>query len=443
MANALGLTDGTTTIALSSSGCVLTDYMPNAPEYDAANGAYKTVTEAVEFVIVESSVALVQAKVTALELLLQRCRWAAKGTGPRVYLTFQAGADAAALRSEVLNYRLELGADAAVGLYQQRLECRLLLTRQYFWEWPEVELQLSTSSQAAATGGRTVLNHDDSDADNWVQIAAAQVTGALPAACRVQVTNNIGGARQFSKIYLALNALSDPANFAHVLEGEASGGSTVSNAAYSNGQALSLTVGSGGSPTSSTFVWALSASLLQRAAGRPFRLLARFVDGSGTVTCRPEVRDAGGIGVLWRGDAVGLPASGGGIVDLGVCPLPPGGYSASYGAATLALTFRGIGARTLDFVQLTPTDGLVLLECSAAVAASDVVVYDGIEKRSYVLNGSSQLSYVSAGGGDLLLLPNTTQRLILLEENLTGTSQGAAADAFSVRAWYRPRRTTV
>jgi hypothetical protein len=448
MTNALSVTDGTTTLALSASGCVLTKYMPKTAEFDAATQGYKDVTEPVEFLIVDASIALVQAKLAAIELLLQGARRAQNGLAPRVYLLFQAGSDATALRAEIVDYRLELGEDAAVGLHQQRLECTLIVVRRFCWEWPESEIELSTSNQAAATGGRTIYNHDDGGAghDNWVQIASSQVTGAMPAACRVQIQNGIGAARTFTKIFLGLNALSDPANFTHILEGESrlSGGTIVNDGtAYSNGQALYIVVGSGVTPTTATFVWTLAAGLLQRAAGRPFRMLARFVGGLGSTTITPEVRAANGASVLWRGDPVSLPALYGGITDLGVVPLPPGGYSANYGSLTLALTFTGVAQRYLDFLQLTPMDAFALLECMAPCANGESVVYDGIERRHYVLSGSNQLSYVAAGGGEILLLPGVTQRLILLEENGTGTNRGEIGDAFTVRVWLRARRLTV
>jgi len=446
MPNVVSLTDGTTTIGLSSSGCTLMNYMPSAPEA-AATGAYKNVVESIEFMIIESSVALTQTKLANIDLLLQNARRAQQGLAPRVYLLFQTESDATALRSEIVDYRLDLGEDAAVGLYQQRLECRLLLTRLFYWEGAEVELQLSTSNQAAATGGRTIRNHDDAGTgdDNWVQIASNQVSGSLPAACRVQLQNTIGAGRQFTKIFIGLNALSDPANFTHVIEGESrlSGGSVDTSSAYSNGQALSFSLGSGSTPTTTTFAWTLSASTLSKTAGRPVHLLARFADIAGTVTIRAEVRDANSAGVLWRGDAVALPNQYGGVIDLGVLPLPPGGYSSSYGALVLTLICTGVALLWIDFLQLTPMDSFVLLECLATVGNNDSIVYDSVERRQYVLSGSSQLPYVAASGSDILLHPGKTQRLIVLEQNTTTPSRGEITDSFAVRCWYRPRRITV
>ncbi|HHY57696.1 MAG TPA: hypothetical protein GYA08_19905 [Chloroflexi bacterium] len=448
MTNTLSVTDGTTTISLTSSGVVLTSYMPKAPDFDAATGDYKSVTESIEFMIIDTTTANVQAKLAALDRLLQGAQRAQAGRAARVYLHFQAGSDAAAWRSEVLDYRLELGEDAAVGLYQLRLECRLIIVRRYYWESTTLTtLPLSNGNGSGATSGLNIYNHDDSGTghDNWVQIASADVTGVLPAGCQIRLTNDIGATRTYSKIYLALNAFSDPGNFTHILEGEsrASGGSIVSDAAYSNGQALSFALGSGSTPGTSTFVWTLPAATLQDAAGRLFRLLVRFAGGLGTTTAYAEVRAANGANVLWRGDNVALPDLYGGLTDFGVVPLPPGGYSTAYGALTLALTFTGIAARYLDFIQLTPMDAFVLLECMAPCAHGEAVVYDSIEDRQYILSGATELGYVTASGGRLLLQPGVINRLIVLQENTTGTNRGEISESFTVLLRYRPRRLTI
>ena len=449
MTNTLSVTDGTTTISLTSSGVVLTGYMPKAPDFDAATGTYKNVTEPVEFLIADTTTANVQAKLAALDVLLQGARRAQNGRGARVYLHFQAGADSAAWRSEILDYRLELGEDAAVGLYQARLECTLIVVRRFYWEGTTLtNLALSNSATSGATSGLNIYNHDDSGTghDNWVQIASTDVTGVLPAGCQVRLTNNIGASRTFTKIYLALNAYSDPANFSHILEGEsrASGGTVVSDATYySNGQALNFTIGSGITPGTAAFVWTLPAATLQDAAGRPFRLLARFVGGSGTTTAYAEVRAANGTSVLWRGDTVAMPDLYGGLLDFGVVPLPPGGYSTAYGALTLALTFTGVALRYLDFIQLTPMDAFTMIECVAPCANGETVVADSIENRQYIVSGSAELSYASASGGELLLHPGAINRLLVLQENLTGTNRGEIGETFTVIVRYRPRRLTI
>lgn len=443
MPNSVSLTDGTTTIALSSGGCFLTNYVPSSPELDGT-GNYRAVTETVEFFISDSTIAAVQSKVGSIERLLQDAVRAQNDECAPVYILFQTGADAAAWRSEIISFRLLMGEDASVNLFQQRMDCRLILTRAHYWEGTEVELQLSTSNQAAATGGRTIKNHDDAGAgdDNWVQIAAAQVAGSLPAGVRVQLQNTSGAARTWEKLYVAHNALSDPANFPHILEAEAriSGGTVQTNAAASGGSELQFTL----ADSSITFTWTLSASLLQKASGRPFRLLGAVngAGGSPTIigTATAEIRSAAGSVTLWRGDTVSMPTVTG-LVDLGQLALPPGGFSSSYGALRLSITFSGTGSWTLDFLQLTPTDGLALLSCVYSVANNEYVVLDSIEGRHYSMNGVDQLPYVVAAGSRILLHPNRLQRIVVLASSPEGGM--AIGDTFVVRVWCRPRRLSV
>ena len=203
-----------------------------------AAGNSRPLPEAAEFLISDSSAANVQAKIGSIERLLQDAVRAQSGLCGPVHLQFQTGADATAWRSEILSFRLLLGDDASVNLYQYRMDCRLIITRRHYWEGAEAELELSTSSLAAGTGGRSIYNHDDAGTghDNWVQIAAAQVAGSLPAGARIEIYC-LGTSRTWRKIFVAHNALSDPAKFDHVLEAESrlSGGTITSEATVSNG----------------------------------------------------------------------------------------------------------------------------------------------------------------------------------------------------------------
>ena len=407
------------------------------------------VVEVIDLVVYGSTTAEMQGRINAIERMFVTAeRRNMTGSGPRVFLHIQASGESATWRGEVLAGLLELDKSAMSVFGQAQVKVELEVTRRAYWEDTTLRnLPLTNGNGAGATSGLNIVNHDDSGTgdDNWVQIAADQVTGVLPAGVQVRLTNDIGATRTYSKIYLALNAFSDPANFTHVLEGESrtSGGSVVSDAAYSNGQALSFTIGSGVTPGTSTFVWTLPAATLQDAAGRPFRLLARFAGGIGTTTAYAEVRAANGTSVLWRGDSVALPDLYGGLLDMGVVPLPPGGYSTAYGALTLALTFTGIATRYLDFIQLTPMDAFVLLECMAPCAHGEAVMYDSIEDRQYILSGSAELGYVTASGGRLLLQPGVINRLIVLQENSTGTNRGEISESFTALVRYRPRRLTI
>lgn len=442
MANSLSISDGTTTISLSSSNCFLTKYIPTAPDREG-DGEYRNITETVEFFILESSAANVQAKVASIERLLQDAVRAQSGLCAPVYLLFQTGGDAAAWRSEILSFRLLLGEDASVNLYQYRMDCRLIVTRRHDWEGAEIEVQLSTSTQAAATGGRTVYNHDDADSghDNWVQIAAAQVSGSLPAGARIQISNNSGSVRLWKKLYVALNALSDPANFSHILEAEtrASGGTAQANASASSGGEVTFTL----SASSVAIQWSLSPTLLTRSSGRMLRVLAAIngVTGSPSGTAQISVRDGLGAVTLWKGDITPMPSAAG-LLDLGAIPLPPGGYSTAYGEMRLVLVVSGTGTWKIDYLQLTPTDALALATSVRSVALNEYAVLDSIEERDYLLQDpASQFPYIVTSGQRIYLHPNRLQRLILLADS--EEANVAIGDTFVVRVWIRPRRLTV
>ena len=442
MTNSVALTDGTTTISLSSSGIVLTDYTPQAPEPDGAGG-WRDVTETVEFAITDSTVAAVQARFNAIERLLWQASRAQMGDRPRVYLTLQTGADSASHRSEIIDWRLALGQDSVVGLYQRVLEVRLMLTRRSWWEGAEVELQLSTSNQAAATGGRTIRNHDDGGTgdDNWVQIAATQVGGVLPAPARVQMTNTTGGAQSYTRLWMAVNAFSSPAAFNHIIEAEdRSGGigTITSDANCSNGSRLDVSLGDGA--TGVVNFW-LDTTRLSHAQGRSFQLLARFAANTGTPTIRPRIVDDTGNVVVWRGEAVIVAQQGSHICNLGIVPIPPGGWGANYGGTSISLFCRGTMSAQLDFLQLTPLDSFRTVDLFGyAVANNAALVDDGIEERTYMLASNLAYPYAAPRGRALMLYPNTTQRIIFLHQTAAGAP---IANSSSVRVYHRPRRLTL
>lgn len=447
----LRLVKGATTITLSGDGASILacTYVPRTPEEKPNEAsALRGVAESAT-VIVGGTTAAILSQVRAIEALLPIDDVRRRAVGEPVYVEFRQEATGDIFRSEVFIGRVEWSAEpVSPWLASGAVEVTVLWERRWYWEDSTLRtVALSNGNGSGATSGLTIFNHDDGGAghDNWVQIASDQISGVAPAGCQIQLRNEIGATRTFTKVFLALNALSDPANFVHIIEGEsrASGGSIVSDVAYSGGQALSFTVGSGVTPGTVTFTWTLAASLLQKAAGKAFRVLARFAGGSGTTTARPEIRAADGVSVLWRGDVVSLPSLYGGLLDLGMMPLPPGGYATSYGALTLALTLTGVASRTLDFLQITPMDAFVLLEAAAGCGNAEALVYDSSEHRQYVLSGSVQLPYLAASGGEILLQPGVAQRLIVLQENSTGVNRGEISDALTVMVRYRPRRLTL
>jgi len=442
MPHAYSITDGTTTISLTGSGSWLENYGLKTPQPDDA-----TVTDTVDIIVNAASGALVQTQTRAIEALLTTANRRKKsGTGPRVFVQAQLISDVAVWRSEIVNGYLELADDALAAWANNQVRATLYLERVPWWEGPETELQLSANGQAAATGGRTVINNG---AANWLQIASAQVEGVAPAPVRVQLANASGAAVTWNRIHLATNAFCDPATFAYTLQAESrvAGGTTAANANASGGNELRLT----GYVSGQTVDWTLSAALLQDAAGRWVRLLLALMLRSATdaqaETVQAQIVDSSGAFVLWSGPEVALPgpAAYRPFIDLGALPLPPGGYDTSWGALRLRLTFRlasGTATTYLDYIQLTPTDSYRVLDMRpASIANGALIVDNGYDDVAYVETGGARAPYVVPRGEPLLVWPGQLQRIYVLADQIS--SYPNITDTFTVRIWYRPRRLSI
>lgn len=440
----LQVSDGITTVVLSGTAPVVgCTYFPDAPT--RRHEKYDDVTETAE-VILRGTEANIRATVNELERLLEQAKRQPKSFERRVYVQYRPVATDALWRSEILEGRLSWSTDPALRRLKDTnptVRVAVFWRRRFFWEGAETELQLSTSNQSAATGGRTIRNHDDSGTgdDNWVQIAASQVGGVLPAPARVVLTNTTGSAQTYTKLWMAVNAFSDPANFVHVVEAESrSGGigTVTSDANCSNGSRLDVSLAAAAFGVINFWI---SAAQVQRTQGRRFRLLARFAANTGTPTITPRLVDDTGNVLLWSGESVIISTQGQHIADLGTVTLPVGGWGVDYGGVGLSLGCRGAMNAQLDFVQLTPLDSYRYVELFGyAVANNAALVDDGIEERTYMLAGGVAYPYAAPRGAPLLLYPNMTQRIIFLHQTSTAAP---IANAFSVRVYYRPRRLTL
>ncbi len=447
----LAITDGATTIVLSGTSPVLgCTYYPTTAQ--RAGGVYQPVTETAE-INLRGTAAAMRATINAIEDMLQAAiQRQARGVGERVFVLYKpVDGDAAAYRSEVLDGRVMLSDEPMLrrfGDTSPTIRIGVVWQRAHWWEGALTELSISANGQAAATGGRTIYN--DPANGNWLQIAADQVTGVLPAPVRLELFNTTGASKNYRKVFLGVNANSDPANLTHFLQAEArlSGGTLSADATCSGSgnNRLDFTA------STITFSWTLPAATLQKTRGRVFRILARFASYFGAMYITPHIADANGT-IIWTGDEVAMDAVGGETWrDLGAVSLPPGGYATDYGAHRLVLVFRGGALVQLDVLQLTATDSYRYLEMPAtgvAVPNAGAIVHDGIEGTASVLSGvgGTRTALASSYGGPLTLEPGTLQRIYVLNQIYTGLSGGAGeapiGGAINARAYYRPRRLTV
>ena len=438
MAHALSITDGTTTFSLSTTSCALTQYTPAEPQAKEA-----TVTETIELIFYAASVAAMRTAIESLQRLIDTAhRKQAWGVGPAVYLLYQPDGDASAWRSEILAARFEYDVDTLRAWGQAKMPASLIIERDAVREGALVQIPLTNTNGTNNTAGLTVCLHDDGGAgnDNHVQIATSGVTGSLPTPLILELTNNTGSSVQYSQIHMATNAFSDPANFVHVLQAEvglATGGSITSDATCSN-------TGYVGRTFTSTDVqqYNLTAAMLQAARGYDVHLLARFKSITGAVYVRPSIYDSTGTFILWRGAEVELPLLSPAVADLGVMPMPPGGYSTAWGGLRLHLAWRGTGTITTetDFFGFWPAATYRRLQVLATVANAATIVDDPTEGRAYVRASSVEIPAVSPQGLPLLVWPNTLQRVYFTWSLLNLSAP--VTSTLSVKAWCRPRRLT-
>jgi len=445
MAHAFSLTDGTTTIALNSGAYLATEW-----SFGAESGRNNDeVTGTLKLLISGATIAAIATSVRAVETLLDKARRRTLlHVGPRVYFRVQWDGEAEAWQAEVVDGRLE-DVSIADQLRRGKIEVDLSITRRYFETVNWTQLTLTNTNGTNNTSGLAVYVVNDgsgappTDRVNYLDIDAAEVTGSLPAPIKLELANATGGTVAWSNWFLSVNALNDPANFAHMIEAEsaAAGGSSVSCASCSGGNARQYTA-------SGTYEihYTLSAATVQDCAGSPFRVLIGFASGddppTGYVTA--QIRTAGGSTTLASGDRVQLAGSATEKpVDCGVLTIPPGDYSITYGELRLVIQFYTATSQTvkLDWISLLPSQSTRFLKSVVvSLASGEKVVLDESEKRSFVTDGTYEYPFMTMQGQPLLLQPGATNRLYILVARATGTT---VTDKFLARAWVKQRRLTV
>lgn len=442
MGISLSLTDGTTTVSLSGTSPVLgCTFFPQTSQY--RNGEWQPVTEQAE-VNLRGTAANIRATINSIETLLQQAiRRQETGVGDRVYVTF-APLSETAYRSEITDGRVVWSTDPGLrrlGDTNPTVQVAVIWTRAPGWDGDLTQISLSANGQAASTSARTITN--DPANGNWVQMAAAQVTGDMPTPVMLELANTTGGASAYRKLFVSVNSYSDPGNLVHYLQGEAvvSGGTPTVDGSSSGGNMLAID----STTTATTYQWTLPQADMQRTKGRRARITARMTRISGAVYVQLKVLDSAGAQTLWTGDEIALPntSTDDTLQDFGVLPLPPGGYGATYAAHRLGVAFRGVSTVGLDVMQLTTVDSFCRFDLnSISVANAAALVLDGVEGRNYISASSVWTPLATSFGKPLMLQPNTLQRIHVLYE-IAAVAGVPITGTFGTRAWYRPRRLTV
>lgn len=443
MPHLLNITDGTTTLPLSTTSAMLQHYVPETPKLDDA-GQFQPVGETADLLLYGANVAAVEATLNALETMrLTARRRRMTGAGPRVYLQYQPIGGTLG-RSEVREVEVRLGRNAMTGYGQAKLPVQLLAERAPWWEEGRAQIPLTNGNGTNNTAGLTVWDRDDATAgqDNWADIGAGVVGGVLPSPLEIQMRNLTGASRSYHNFYVANNTFAP--SMSHFLEAEnrTNGvGTVTASSTSSNGNYLRMT------GTNIYVTWTLPQALLAAVAGRYVRVMARFANytGASPIYARATLLDYYGLVTLARTPyEAKLQLEESHIHDLGLLPLPPGGYSTGWAQNTLALTLRSESSATvdLDFLQITPADELCyrhIEQRGMAVAANDWIVDDGIEGLQYLIEGGANHPIYTEHTPPLHVFPGVAQRLYFLHDG----PDTSASWRLSVKAFYRPRRLTL
>jgi hypothetical protein len=361
------------------------------------------------------------------------------GVGSRLYLQIKIDSvDTDWWRSEILGGSLEYDEDLMRALGEKVAPFTLRLERRFYWEGPEVSLDMTSDATAVAASEVTLYNDADDNVSgcNWLEIAAAELEdGTIPSPAVITVAQEEAAGANIVNMYIANNVFNDPGNFDPYLLASEAGG--MGNWPWA------LT----GWTTCQE--WDLPDALLADCAGYFMRVLFTGVIGAlGQDTWARASIMSTSYDNLWAGDAVAITDYNSGVWDLGALPIPPSGYSTGYKNLTLAIQVisTGAGSITPDFIQLMPTTSYRFISSRYSTwisALNDTLVDDGVDGRvyHYDLSETAENPIFMARGDPIHLWPNRLQRLYFLYYGQTWSA--VAGNEMGVSIDWRPRRLTI
>jgi hypothetical protein len=459
----LQFTDGTTTVSFSYAitGHLLRRYTPQTPDYEYVDSrstlidggelpvsTFRDVTETVE-VAWTGTLAQQRTAVQSLNRLFHQARHRQRtGMGDRVWVQLQPIADETAWESEVFSGRVLMDDTYRAGLQiaAEQVLSQIVFTRRYYWEGAEDTLPLANYNGSDVTDGLTVYNTTDDDGEyearlNYVDILGTDVEGDLPTPLILELENTYNETADLSWVWIAANIRSNPSDLSHHLEGEDATGGTTSNVA---------TASSGSYQTFTTaldsqvaiFDWTLTSNMLTDCAGNWFQIMWRSTEDLRYIWFEWELH--AGSTTVWKSDEFQVDRSvATAIRAAGAVRLPPWlpGLESSVELG-LKLYGRKTGGFTcaIDFLELWALDSYaVLFGSSGYVPYGDTLVYDGIEKTTYVSGTTGNAGTFTAYAGPIMVEPGKDERLYFLQH----ANQADLAEVdrtMKVVAKYRPRR---
>lgn len=435
----LQITDGVTTISLTSTDAYLRRYVPAVPEIDTreatragTDGAdvygvtYRNVTEQAS-IGWEGTLTQARETLQTLNQMFEAARHVNRtGMGRRLWVEYRLEDDEDWYRSEILAGRAiidESGVDYDVQLATDVIEMVVFWQRRHFWEYAAdaigdrdpLEVPLN-----GAPGGAAITN----DAGNTLDIDDDDVIGDLPAPLRLEISNTDASTPRHYTVHVAQNVHSAPATYSH----HHAGGTTAAV----------------GATETLLYTWTLTSTALDALAGNVARLMLLMSSyWPNTLWLRWSIYWS--LTRLW--ESGWMQMRGIGLKDMAAAPIPPKIVRGAEDASALELRLYGRDVYNpgqqyvITWLQILPLDGWrVLTPAGYGLWEDGRVVDDAIEGEIWADSGdaTAYTPHYTARGNPIMVRPGMDQRLYVVVSTDTGTSVDGRTS--TVQAYYRPRR---
>lgn len=437
----LQLTDGVSTVDLNDGA------YNSIIELDIGSGdvSAQTVSGSVR-IFIDGTKAQIQGEIAAIQKLLQEAvDYSGQGQGNAlhsskdqpVYINYRTDSSENYYRSQLFkaSWAIDPGSIEVLNFDCGGIVFIIDFERWNWWEGAEVQVQLSTLTQAATTNAVTVYNpyNGSGNVENWVQIDSAQCTGDAPAATRIEMTNTYSGS-DLQYVWIGQNFV-NPLSFPTILP------------LGTPSTAVNITVPSGAETSLAN--WTLSDAMISAAAGRYFKFMPAFKTGLlGNNNYRYRIKFTDSL-LFWMSSYVKLDASiDVGIRDMFTIAIPPAlaglanlkGFDLEF---TVYQETGSTGVISIDYAHLMPVDGYMYV-FSRSTAQNERIVLDGFSRIAYQDNGSGLIRqpYINTSAGPIMLQADRTQRIYFAQHTNVGSSF-ANDETLEIKIYTRPRRLSI
>lgn len=420
---------GTQTIALTNgTGAIITDFKPGKDTLEV-----KEVDLFADVVLLGSRATIQTAK-DNIDAILSHARRAQLDLSlTKIYVEVETDGTNY-LRSEIVDGNLETGSDFFDRVARNHAPVRLWLKRKNYWEGAEAQIPLTNENGTGNTTGLVVYNTNDMTGTaptkrvNYVKMAAAAVTGSIPTPPRIEITNTYNnGTARISNVWVGL---------------------AIDDATYPLTWFLDQTMALNTSNNTETQIslTTLTTAFLNGANGAHYRVFTKNPGSYQDLRLNAALYFPASVALTPMQKAPEVIMWGGGVTDLGTLQIPPWLPNIkNQEEIGLRIGGRRTGGFniTLSDIFLFPAHAFrQLIPRGYGIAYTVRLVDDGITDTVWTdgWSGTPKTGHYSGYGEPIKLTPGKDQRLLFLNNTMTGGIDDA--QTMTIKLFYRPRRLT-